>query len=218
MRGLLPFAIEKSAFKWQLWSNGNMRPTKRKIDRLLVEIRSESRSTCIDAAFQLSKIKDQYVVASLVNVLGDPKPLVRSFAAFALGEVGSSKECVPLGSLLNDPDIGVRVRAASALGKIGDATCAPMLADALRASMDVDAHLCRQIIVALADIGETSAVEFIVPALQSRLPEVRAIAAHFLGYLGNLKSKPYLNEALKHERDASALKAIESALADLDDN
>jgi HEAT repeat protein len=114
--------------------------------------------------------------------------------------------------MLGDADLGVRIRAAWALSKIGDRNCLPRLAAALGDSMNGDAHLARQLIVALADIGGREATDDIAVALQSSIPEARGVAAHFLDYVGGERARQLLAEHLLQETDADVRAAIEEAL------
>jgi hypothetical protein len=180
------------------------------IDRLLGELRNEE--TAVNAAFALSEIKDERVVEGLLLALDDPRPLVRNYAIFALAELASPQAIRPIARLLRDPDLGVRVRAAEALSRIGDSGVLPDLAEALVASLEVDAHLCRQLIVALADVGGAKAVDLILPAFQSSIPEVRAVAARFLGYVGDRQTITALQDVLRTESNEAVRAAVRDAM------
>jgi hypothetical protein len=180
------------------------------INRLLGELRNEE--TTVNAAFALSEIKDERVVEGLLLALDDPQPLVRNYAIFALAELASPQAIRPIARLLRDPDLGVRVRAAEALSRIGDSGVLPDLAEALVASLGVDAHLCRQLIVALADVGGVQAVDLIAPAFQSPMPEVRAAAARFLGYVGDRQTSILLQEVLREESNEAVQAAVKEAI------
>ncbi len=182
------------------------------IDRLLDDLKSDNASTCIDAAFKLAEIKDDRAVDGLIEALQDPKPLVRNYAIFALAEIGNPRAMEPIVRMLNDSDIEVRSRAAWALGKIGDRSCMPALAAALKDALEVDAHLCRQLIVALADIGGIEAVASILPAFQSSIPEVRVVAADFLGYIGDDQTREILSDLIQKESNPDVQAALRAAI------
>lgn len=185
------------------------------IVKLLDDMRSGNEKLCVEAAFKLAEIRDRKAVPGLVLLLKDSHPLVRNFAVFALAEIGDEAAEEPVGELLQDADLGVRVRAGWALSKLGTDRSIPALANALKESMDEDAHLSRQILLALSQIGR-STVDEIAPALHSSIPEVRQAAVHFLNYLGDLKAKPHLVRLMEHETNREVRDELEQALADLD--
>jgi HEAT repeat protein len=191
---------------------------REEIDRLLEKLRSDDQPTCVDAAFGLAESRDEQTVDGLVATLQDPRPFVRNYAVFALAEIGNAKAIRPIIRMLGDPDIGVRSRAAWALGRIGDFTCMADLAAALRESLEIDTHLCRQLIVALADIGGREAVESILPAFESSDPEVRIIAARFLGYVGDRMTRARLKELRDQEENEGVRTAIDSAIEALEED
>jgi len=185
------------------------------IDELLNDMRSGDEKLCVDAAFKLAEMRDRKAAPGLVTLLKDSRPLVRNFAVFALAEIGDEAAEQPVAELLQDVNLGVRVRAGWALSKLGTDRSIPALAKALKESMDEDAHLSRQIMLALSQIGR-STVDEIAPALHSSIPEVRGTAVHFLNYLGDLKAKPHLLQLMEHETNPEVREELQQALADLD--
>jgi HEAT repeat protein len=185
------------------------------IDELLNDMRSENEKPCVDAAFKLAEMRDRKAVPGLVSLLKHSHPLVRNFAVFALAEIGDEAAEEPVRELLQDVDLGVRVRAGWALSKIGTDRSIPALANALKEALDDDAHLSRQIMLALSQIGR-STVDEIAPALHSSIPEVRETAVHFLNYIGNPKAKSHLLQLMEHETNGAVLEELRQALVDLD--
>jgi HEAT repeat protein len=185
------------------------------IDTLLNDMKSGDERLCTDAAFRLAEMRDGKAVSGLLQLLKDSHPFVRNFAVFALAEIGDETAEEPVRELLQDDDLGVRVRAGWALSKLGTDDSIPALASALKKSMDEDAHLSRQIMLALAVVGRSTVAE-IAPALHSTIPEVRETAVHYLDYLGDPEAKPHLLQLKEYETDHAVLEELQQALANLD--
>lgn len=183
------------------------------IDRLLQELRDEER--CVDASYKLAQIGGARALEGLLAALEDVKPVVRTFTVLALAEVADPKTTESVVRLLNDPEISVRSGAAFALGKIGDPRCIPALKTALEASLEVDAHLCRQLIIALADLSEADAVEPILRACQSSFSEIRLVAVDHLGEIGDEQTRARLIDLLQQEREAEVRAALAKAIEQL---
>jgi len=83
-----------------------------------------------NAAIALSRMGDrEWVLRTLVDLLGDRRVYFRINAAFALGEVGSEAPAAldALAAALEDPNDYVKSEAAVALGRLGDARAEPAL-------------------------------------------------------------------------------------------
>jgi HEAT repeat protein len=182
-----------------------------KIDALLAELRNPDHAA--DASHQLTQIRDERVLSGLVSALDDPQPVVRTYAALGLADAGDPRHTKRLAALLQDPDLGVRSSAAFALGKVGHPGGAlDALSAALRASLDLDAHLCRQLIIALADLGGEAAIEPLLHALKSSFPQVRIVATEHLGDVGTEQTVGQLKEYMQHENDDAVRKSLLEAI------
>jgi HEAT repeat protein len=180
------------------------------LEQLLKDLRHNEK--CVDAAHKLAIIGNASALNGLIEALEDTNPRVRNFATLALADMANPKATESLIYLLQDLDISVRASAAFALGKIGEPSSLPVLTKALKESIDVDAHLCRQLIVAVADISGSEATDTILYALQSRIPKVRATAVEFLAYTGNEHIRSSLIELLEYETDEDVRNTIKNAL------
>ncbi|TMK48126.1 MAG: HEAT repeat domain-containing protein, partial [Actinobacteria bacterium] len=76
---------------------------------------------------------------------------------------------------------------------------------------DQDAHLSRQLLVALTEIDENKAVLPLISALHSAIPEVRAAAAELLGPTSDPVAQAALADVLQDEADDRVRQAIEEA-------
>jgi HEAT repeat protein len=181
-----------------------------KIDALLADLRRSDHAA--DASHQLAQIRDERALSGLVSALDDPQPVVRTYAALGLAEAGEPRHTERLAALLQDPDLGVRSSAAFALGKVGHPGAIDALSAALHASLDLDAHLCRQLVIALADLGGEAAVEPLFHALKSGFPQVRIVAAEHLGDVGTGQTVEQLKEYMQSDKDDAVRKSLMEAI------
>jgi HEAT repeat protein len=188
-----------------------MTPSRDTISQLIADLHREE--TCADSAYKLAKINDERAFKSLNAALGSPKSFVRNFALLALACTRDRRAIEPVTRSLNDPDLGVRSAAAFALGKIGDTQSVPILHSALAAALNEDSHLCRQLLIAIVDLGENESIDSFELALQSNLSEVRRVAVDLFNQVEDKRKYPVLRKALSFESDPSVRKIIEDAIA-----
>jgi HEAT repeat protein len=109
------------------------------------------------------------VEQTLVDLLADPEPAIRTAAVSALGDVGGSAYSIPLASSLQDPAIIVRAAAAEALGKIRDPSTITALASALSDPENyhrgTSLWVRRHYVVALGEIGDHRALPVLLGAM-----------------------------------------------------
>lgn len=182
-------------------------------DELLNQLSNEKTAT--EAAFHLAEIPDQRAFEGLVNALKNENSFIRNSAVLGLANRKDSRAVSFILDVLNDADIGVRASAAFALGKLGNSDCIPNLSACLRESINVDAHLSRQLIVALTDICGGDCSNIIAIGLESSIPIVRSTTAEFLGQIGNKDIVTKLSEYLFSETDQEVRKVIQEALSEL---
>jgi HEAT repeat protein len=183
------------------------------LDKLLQQLLDEKIST--GAAFQLAQAQEQGAVTGLIMALKHANPVVRNSGLLGLAETRDSGVVPAILVLLNDPEIYVRASAAFALGKLGDASCVSKLSSCLKVSINVDANLCRQLMVALLDIDEQNCANMIVVGLQSSIAEVRSTAAEFLGHIGNQQTISELSAQLLSEPEEVVKDALRAARSQL---
>lgn len=129
---------------------------------------------------------------------------VRWSAADALAKIGTP--AIPaLIKVFKNERLNARLWAARALGKMG----IPAL-PALLAALKDDAPEIRQgAVIALENVGHSSAVPFIIEALKDADEWVRSDAAIALGTLGDLSATPLLLEMLSDPEACVRQSAIE---------
>lgn len=159
------------------------------------------------AAEALGRSRDAHAGPALTAALDDRSPSVVAAAALALGRLGHTAAVPAITNLFSrfPPDeedrgtarrgeVSVRDSAATALGLLGDPCAVPALLAASAAEQDPSAQAV--LLRALGRIGGEAAREALVPALASRMPEIRTAAAVALGEMGGLAAAALLEQAL----------------------
>lgn len=153
-----------------------------------------------EAAIELGKIRDQYLVARIIprlkHSLYDPVVEVRVAVAWALGEFENPRVLPDLYRVLKEKDPAVRKEVAMALGKIESADAIPELCQALN---DRDKTVREAAAAALGKIKHRSTA---IPVLANKAFDeteavpVRQAAISSLGELGYTDSVPFLLDLL----------------------
>ena len=114
------------------------------------------------AAYALGKFSGTERTASLIAALRDKEPEVRGAAAVSLGDHADAAAIGPLTAALADKNAFVRAQAARALGVNGRAATQEVPALIALLASDTDGEVRRQAAIAIASIGDRSAL----PALE----------------------------------------------------
>lgn len=112
-------------------------------------------------------------VPGLAALAGDSDPDVRWKAIVALGDIGDPRAAPALRDRLADPDRFVRGRSVSSIARLG-APCLPLMLEALA---DADPRVRQGAAEVLGQVGDPSAVERLLDALQDPADPVRRAAA-----------------------------------------
>jgi HEAT repeat protein len=165
------------------------------IDELLRRLPARNRAVKLGIIEALGEIRDAKAVEPLIRHLGDPSVEVRWETALALGEIGDARAIAPLLPGLRDPDRYVRYGTALALRELGWvpadgreralyllgvqdwdglAALGPPAVPALELALkDRDRGVRVQAVEVLGRIGDTSAAQALMHALQDGDDEVR---------------------------------------------
>lgn len=154
-----------------------------------------------DARFEAIRIiqnfKGPEAVASLLEAIKDPNPVIRSNAALALGKIKDKKVVSALiDTAKQDENKYVRAAAVQSLGEIGDvSTLEPLVAMLKR---EYSERVRATIISVLKDYHEEKLINILVGFLNDEDSRVRANTTEVLGELGDEKLKqkifPLLND------------------------
>lgn len=192
---------------WQhLWAwhmgteNGTGASENGSIPELIDALRSESESTCLNAAYTLGAMGAPAVPA-LIETLRDESELVRRNASYALSVIGAPAVSTLIDAA-NDPNEAVRVIAIDALGDMGSAAqeAVPTL---IQAAQDKSAEVRKVAAEGLGIITQSSSTA--VPALVEGLTDadewVRRNSSIALARIGSKAEEavPALKTALKDE-------------------
>ncbi len=112
-------------------------------------------------------------LSGLLALAEDSDPDVRWKAIVALGDIGDPRAAPTLRGRLADPDRFVRGRSVSSLARLGT-PCLPLMLDALA---DADPRVRQGAAEVLGQVGDPSAVEGLLEALQDPAEPVRRAAA-----------------------------------------
>ena len=192
---------------WQhLWAwhmgtgNGIGASENGSIPELIDALRSESESTCLNAAYALGAVGAPAVPA-LMDTLRDESEMVRRNASYALSVIGAP--AVPaLIDAANDANEGVRVIAVDALGDMGSAAqeAVPVL---MQAAQDESGEVRKVAVEGLGIVTQSTSTA--VPALVEGLTDtdewVRRNSSLALARIGSEAEEavPALKAALKDE-------------------
>ena len=192
---------------WQhLWAwhmgtgNGIDASENGSIPELIDALRSESESTCLNAAYTLGAMGAP-AVPGLIETLRDESEMVRRNASYALSVIGAP--AVPaLIDAANDSNEGVRVIAIDALGDMGSAAqeAVPVL---MQAAQDESGEVRKVAVEGLGIVAQSASTA--VPALVEGLTDtdewVRRNSSLALARIGSKAEEavPALRTALKDE-------------------
>jgi HEAT repeat protein len=154
--------------------------------------------------------------ATLVALLGDPNPTIRTNTANAcmLLEAGSAPSSL-VGALLRaavDPDGQVRGQAILALGSVRPPEARDVF---LRALSDEDWGVRMFAATAIGWMPDPRATRLLVGLLEDEQPFVRQFAVFALGEIGDPAVAPTIEGLLENERDREVKKWSKEALKKL---
>lgn len=147
------------------------------------------------------------VVAPLTDLLKDPDPATRTYAALALGLLNNKAAVPSLINALADPDANVRYHAIEALGRLRATEAAEKL---LEIAETRDFFLAYPAIDALKSIADSSIVHRLVPMLEDEL--LSAPVAETLGELGDVRTVAPL-VAMLNKKSSRIMPVVHALLA-----
>lgn len=170
------------------------------------------RSRATDA---LAKIGGDRVVDAVLELVNDDDEQIRRAAIEILNSTKSEKALNYLIGATKDSDWWVRERAVDALAEMGDASALPAIID----MFDGHAKSIPAAVRAVAEIGESKHLKYLLPLLSRREKEIKLEAA---AAVSRLVSERYADEARQvvsaelNSEDADVNNAMARAISDLD--
>jgi len=137
----------------------------------------------LNAALSVLAASNLDVLTPLIELLTDPEPATRTYAALALGLLNNKAAVPALMHALQDPDPNVRYHAIEALGRLraGEAT-----EELLKIAENRDFFLAYPAIDAIKCIGDASVASRLVPLLEDEV--LCTPTAEALGEIGDARA------------------------------
>ncbi len=195
------------------------------VEAFTAALSDEQEQIRAEAARWLGQFKNPSPTARLTEMLtGDESEFVRGRAAYALAYIEPELDSLAktgtdginaLLTALSDPERSVRLRVIWTLGQLQSSAAIKSLSNILETKGDQNYQEKRKAAEALGQIGDKSAVEALVTALQTETHEgVRSSAAEALGMLKDKRIMDVLIRSLTTDTEtsvrASAAKALEA--------
>lgn len=181
------------------------------IDTIRAALQKASGRIKTDLLELLTEIDDSLSMEIFLNALEDEDPEVRVWAAVSLGQRGGPEVVQPLLTVLRDPDKQVERAAAGGLGLQGRSIVS-VLIDLLR---EDDGSLRFHAAWNLGEIGDSSAVEPLIPLLTDSHEPTRFVAAEALAKIGLKKTPKLILRAYKHE-ECGTRRTVATTLGELE--
>ncbi|ACK68422.1 HEAT domain containing protein (plasmid) [Rippkaea orientalis PCC 8801] len=164
--------------------------TQEQTDKLLEKVTEE-------ISLKTFNFKDQSILKSLVECLGDTRGMTRLRAAQTLGEIGQPATPFLLDALANHSNVVVRRAAAKTLTLIADPQTIPQLIESFL--NDEDTVVQGSSVGALARMGEAGVFPLLNILGSPDVPEsAKGHAAWALAFIGP-QAKQHLNQAVSHD-------------------
>jgi HEAT repeat protein/cyclophilin family peptidyl-prolyl cis-trans isomerase len=146
----------------------------------IVQGRGAAQQMRVEAVVALGGLRGPGIADSLVDVIGDRDPLIRSAALRSASALDPEGFVTILSGLDPDPDWRTRAALASLLGELPRQTALPRLTRMLD---DSDQRVVAAVLTALVKIGAPNAGDILLDHLKADDPVVRAASASGIGEL-----------------------------------
>ena len=183
-------ALKSADDEWTRWAFVHiLGATAKKIaaDAMLAELEHPSYVVRKRAANSLGGFKERRLVEPLITVLEntDEMKSIRASAIISLGALKDERAAASLLTALSDENAEIRLQAAAALGTLKDAKAVAKLSEIVENPLEPD-NVRAAAVTALGNIGDKSAEDLLVRALDIR---VGNIANNAIIALGGLESE-----------------------------
>ena len=141
----------------------NMYSTKSfsELDMFLVQLKSSSQKTRLEALNSLSNSKDERGVPVLIDILDDPDPVIRKEAVVLLGNHKDYRAFLPLMKRLKDSELSVKIAVLDILARVKYKESLSYLLEMLK---DENHQIRKYAAIALGESGNDRAIEYLKDA------------------------------------------------------
>ncbi len=136
------------------------------LETLAEQIKFGTTEVKRDALFQIRNLRNETASRIAIPALSDTEEIVRATAAFAVIYLLKDEAFSALSPLLSDSSELVRRETAYALGKVQSLAAVPLLIQTFQ--KDKISNVKNACIVALGDMGDVSAVDFLTQILKRK--------------------------------------------------
>ena len=170
-------------------------------DAMLEELKHPSYVVRKRAANSLGGFKERRMVEPLIAVLenSDEMKSIRAAATVSLNTLKDERAAEPLLAALSDKNAEIRLQAAAALGSLKDSKAVEKLSEIVENPLEPD-NVRGAAVNALGNIGDTSAEDVLIRALDIRVGNIANNAIIALGKLESEAAIPKLIAILEDKR------------------
>ena len=208
-------ALKSADDEWTRWALVHVIGATAKkvaVEAMLEELKHPSYVVRRRAAESLGGFKERRAVEPLIAVLKDTNEMksIRAAATVSLGALKDERAATPLLTALSDENAEIRFRAIGALGNLKDAKAVAKLSEIVENPLEPD-NVRAAAVTALGNIGDKTAEDVLIRALDIRVGNISKNAIVALGKLESKAAIPKLIAILEDKR--VVLDASTAALA-----
>ncbi|RKU17698.1 hypothetical protein C6503_10475 [Candidatus Poribacteria bacterium] len=197
-------ALKSADDEWTRWAFVHILGASTKkiaVDAMLEELKHSSYVVRKRAANSLGGFKERRLVEPLIAVLEnrDEMKSIRAAAIVSLGALKDERAAAPLLKALSDENAEIRLQAAAALGTLKDSKAVAKLSEIVENPLEPD-DVRAVAVGALGNIGDKTAEDVLIRALDVRIGNVANNAIIALGKLESTTAIPRLTAMLEDQR------------------
>ncbi len=189
-------ALKSTDDEWVRWAFVHILGTSANAvaaDAMLAELKHPSYVVRKRATNSLGRFKERRMVEPLIAVLEDSGEMksIRASAIVSLNTLKDERASEPLLTALSDENAEIRLQAAAALGALKDSKAVEKLSETVENPLEPD-NVRAAAVAALGNIGDKSAEDILIRALDIRVGNIANNAITALGQLESEAAVPRL--------------------------
>ncbi len=197
-------ALKSADDEWVHWAFVHILGTSANAvaaNAVLTELKHPSYVIRKRAANSLGRFKERRMVEPLIAVLEDSSEMksIRAAAIVSLNVLKDERAMPPLLTALSDENAEIRLQAAAALGALKDSKAVEKLSEVVENPLEPD-NVRAAAVTALGNIGDKSAEDVLIRALDIRVGNIAKNAIIALGSLESEAAVPRLIAILEDKR------------------